>query len=375
MKTPPLTADERKQLRKDCAIVVPGFAFVSAANDFRQVADWCEAQGVEHDVYGEGALIDGFERKIADLLGQAAAVFMPSGIMAQLAALRIWTEAAKLPRFGMHPTSHLALHEEEAHAALLQLHGVPVGDRLRPLRATDLEACRQPLACLLVELPIREAGGQLPSWDELEALKAAARARGLPLHMDGARLWECGPHYGRPYAEIAAGFDSVYVSVYKGLGGLAGAVLAGPEDFIAQARRWRRRMGGTLVHLSPMVASAAMRLDQRLALMPALVERTRSLAAGLPVSACLRANPAQPPTNMFHLYLDAPADAAISLRDQIAAETGCWLFDRARPAEVPGWSLSEIYVGDRLLAADHGRVVEAFAQLDAASRIRGPGSR
>ena len=95
----------------------------------------------------------------------------------------------------------------------------------------------------------------------------------------------------------------------------------------------------------------------------------------MPASAWLRANPAQPPTNRFHLYLHAPADAAIALRDQIAAETGCWLFDRARPAEVPGWSLSEIYVGDRLLAADHARVVAAFAQLDAASRIRGPGSR
>ena len=55
MKTPPLTADERKQLRKDCAIVVLGFAFVSAADDFRQLADWCEAQGVEHDANGDGA--------------------------------------------------------------------------------------------------------------------------------------------------------------------------------------------------------------------------------------------------------------------------------------------------------------------------------
>ena len=362
----PLTTDQRKQLRKDCARIVPGFAFISAADDFRQMAAWCEAQDIEHDVYGEGALVDGFERKLATLLGKAAAVFMPSGIMAQLCALRVWTEAAKLPRFGIHPTSHLALHEEEAHSALLQLHAVPVGDRLRPMLASDLEACRQPLACLLVELPIREAGGQLPSWDELEALKAAARARGLPLHMDGARLWECGPHYDKPYAEIAAGFDSVYVSVYKGIGALAGAVLAGSEDCIAQARRWRRRMGGTLVHLSPLVASAAMRLDQRLALMPALLERTRALAAGLAPLDTLRVNPAVPPTNMFHLYFDAPADTVLALRDDIAAQAGIWLFDRVRPAEVPGWSLCEITVGDRLLAMANAPVIAAFAQLDAA---------
>lgn len=366
----PLTTDQRKQLRKDCDLVVPGFAFVSAADDFRQLADWCEHHGVEHDVYGAGALVDDFERKVAALLGKAAAVFMPSGIMAQLAALRIWAEAAKLPRFGMHATSHLALHEDEAHAALLQLHGVPVGDRLRPILAADLEACRQPLACLLVELPLREAGGPLPTWDELAALKAAARARQLPLHMDGARLWECGPFYGKPYAQIADGFDSVYVSVYKGIGALAGAVLAGDDAFIAQARRWRHRMGGTLVHLSPMVASAAMRFDERLGLMPALVARARWLATALAPFAGLRVNPALPATNLFHLYFDAPADALTELRDQIATRTGCWLFDRVRPAEVPGWSLSELYVGDRLLVADDTRVTQAFAQLDAALRNR-----
>ena len=362
----PLTTLQRKQLRKDCTRIVCGFHAASAADDFRQLADWCAAQGVEHDMYGDGKLVQDFEQKIAALLGQPAAVFMPSGIMAQLCALRIWCETARLPRFGMHPTSHLLHHEEEAHAALLQLHGVPIGDRLRPLLAADLEACTQPLACLQVELPIREAGGQLPSWDELEALKAACQARGLPLHMDGARLWECGPFYGPPYAEIAARFDSVYVSVYKGIGALAGALLAGSEPFIAQARRWRRRLGGTLVHLSPMVASAAMKIDTRLALMPELVQRTQALAAGLAPLSTMRVNPALPPTNMFHLYMAAPPDQVLECRDTIAGQTGCWLFERARPAEVPGWSVSELSCGDRLLATDPGTVLAAFAALDAA---------
>lgn len=364
----PLDANQRKQLRKTCSHIVCGFHAASAADDFRQLADWCAAHEVEHDMYGDGALVQDLERRIATLLGLPAAVFMPSGIMAQLCALRIWAEAAKLPRFGMHPTSHLLHHEEEAHAALMQLHGVPIGGRLRPMLAADLEACAQPLACLQVELPIREAGGQLPSWDELQVLKAACRARGLPLHMDGARLWECGPFYGRPYAEIAAGFDSVYVSVYKGIGALAGALLAGGEDFIAQARRWRRRLGGTLVHLSPLVASAAMKIDARLALMPTLVARTQALAAGLAPLASMRVNPALPPTNMFHLYVDAAPEQLLDARDAVAARTGCWLFDRARPAEVPGWSVSELSFGDRLLASDPTQVLAAFAELDATLR-------
>ncbi|MEP7102146.1 MAG: beta-eliminating lyase-related protein [Burkholderiales bacterium] len=358
------TPEQRRKLREDCELIVPGFAESSAAQEFKAMGDWCERHGVEHDQYGEGKLVEDFEQKIATLLGKPAAVFMPSGIMAQSAAVKIWTETARLPRFGMHPTSHLAAHEEEAWSALLHCHGVPIGDRLRPMLGKDLDASPQPMACVIVELPIREAGGQLPSWDELEALQAAAQARGIRLHMDGARLWESAAFYGKTHAEIAAGFDSVYVSLYKGIGAFAGAMLAGPEDFIAQARLWRRRMGGTLHHLSPMVVSAAMRFDGRLAMMPALHARTLELAAALGV-ACpsLRVNPALPQTNMFHLYFPAPVETVNDARDAIAAQSHCWLFGGVRPAEVPGWSLVEIYIGDRLLQADNARVVPLFAQF------------
>lgn len=362
------TPEQRRQLREDCELIVPGFAEASPAQEFKAMGEWCARHGVEHDHYGEGRLVESFEQKIAALLGKPAAVFMPSGIMAQSAAVKVWTESARLPRFGMHPTSHLAVHEEEAWSALLQCHGVLIGDRLRPMRASDLAASPQPMACLIVELPIREAGGQLPTWDELDALKAAAQARGIRLHMDGARLWESAAYYsntrGKSCAEIVAGFDSVYVSLYKGIGAFAGAALAGPVDFIEQARLWRRRLGGTLHHLSPMVVSAAMRFDERLALMPALYTRTVGFAAGLR-EACptLRVNPAVPQTSMLHLYFPAPAEAVNDARDAIAAQARCWLFGGVRPAEVPGWSSVEITVGDRLLHADNARVVPLFAQL------------
>jgi threonine aldolase len=361
----PYTPEERAALRAACTLIVPGFHVPDAAGEFRQIADWCERHQVRHDTYGQGALVEDFERKIAALLGKPAATFMPSGVMAQLTALRIWTEAARLDRFGLHPTSHLVHHEEQAFSALFALHGVPVGDRLRPMTAADLAAVAQPLACTLVELPIREAGGQLPSWDELEALKAAAQARGIVLHMDGARLWECAAYYAKSYAAIAAGFGSVYVSLYKGIGAFAGAVLAGDEAFVAQARLWRRRLGGTLYHLSPMVAAAAMRLDERLAIMPALYQRTLSLAAALGQRSFLRVNPAVPHTNMLHLYFAAPAEAVAQARDQLAQASGCWLFDGVRSAEVPGWSLTEIYVGDRLLALDDAQLMPWFDQLGA----------
>jgi threonine aldolase len=359
----PLTPEQRQALRRRCTLIVPGFDVPDAAGEFRQLAEWCEHAEVAHDVYGKGELVEGFERKIAALLGKPAAAFMPSGVMAQLTAVRLWTEAARLDRFGLHPTSHLLHHEEQAWSALFDLHAVPIGDRLRPMTAADLDAVAQPLACAIVELPIREAGGQLPTWDELEALKAAARARAVALHMDGARLWESAAFYARTYAEIAAGFDSVYVSLYKGIGSFAGAMLAGDEAFVANARLWRRRLGGTLYHMSPMVAAAAMRFDERLACMPALYQRTLALASALGRRALLRVNPQVPQANMLHLYLAAPADAVAQARDALAQERGCWLFDNVRSADVPGWSVTEIYIGDRLLQVDDAQLMPLFDRL------------
>jgi threonine aldolase len=358
-----LSAEDRQKLRERCATIVGGFRGGSLAEEYDTLADWCRAGAVERDNYGEGALIEDFERRIAGLVGKPAAAFMPSGVMAQLAAVRIWTERARLSRFGLHPTSHLIVHEREAYQALFGLHGAVVGDRLRPMTAPDLAAERSPLGCLIVELPIREAGGQLPTWEDLEALKDACRQRAIPLHMDGARLWESRAFYDRPYAEIADGFASVYVSAYKGLGGIAGAVLAGDEDFVAEARVWRRRMGGTLIHQHPMIASAAMRLDARLAQMDALYARALSLAEALAGVPGLKVNPARPHTNMMHLYFQAPAEALMDRRDAIAERDGVWLIGGAKPAEVPGWCVSELYVGDNLLALDDAEVVAGMRAL------------
>lgn len=192
------------------------------------------------DRYGEGSLINDFERDIATLLGKEAAVFLPSGTMAQQIALRIWAERGRNSTVAFHPTCHLEIHEQKGYELLHGLHGRLVGERSRLITLDDLCKTPGPLAALLLELPQREIGGQLPPWSDLEAQTAWAREQGAAVHMDGARLWESGPFYGRSYAEIAGLFDSVYVSFYKGIGAIAGAALAGPAAFIAEARLWSR---------------------------------------------------------------------------------------------------------------------------------------
>ena len=181
------------------------------------------------------------QSQVAEDLGKEAAVFMPTGVCAQMAALAVHaglplpSRAGLLrPSFLTHPTSHLLLWEENAYSDLLGLTALKAGARSRPLLAADVEFELKRLrsvglapCCILIELPWRELGCHATPWDELLKMRALADRYGVPLHMDGARLLEIAPFYGRPPAEVAALFDSVYISFYKGLGGLSGAMLLG----------------------------------------------------------------------------------------------------------------------------------------------------
>src|SRR5262249_44124887 len=203
---------------------------------------------------------------------------MPGGTMEQQSALPLGRERQGSRAVAFHPTCHLELHEEKGYERLHGLHAKLVGDPNRLITLADLEALREPVAALLLELPQRELGGLLPSWEDLDAQVAWAREREIALHMDGARLWEAQPFYDRSHAEIAALFDSVYVSFYKGLGGMAGAALAGDAALIAEARVWQRRQGGNLVTLHPYVVAAELALDGRLERMPVHAAHARALA-------------------------------------------------------------------------------------------------
>src|SRR5262245_30209291 len=255
------------------------------------------------DRYGAGERIERLESRVAELLGKESAVFMPSGTMAQQIAARIWCDRRGIRTVAFHPTCHLELHEEKGYERLHGLHGKLVGDPNRLITLEDLEGIREPVALLLLELPQRELGGRLPEWDDLVAQADWARRRDVALHLDGARLWEAQPFYDRPHADIAGLFDTVYVSFYKGLGGLAGAALAADAETIAEARVWLRRHGGNLVTMHPYVASAELALDERLDRMPAYAAHARALAAALSTVDGLEVVPDPPQTPMFHLLL------------------------------------------------------------------------
>ncbi|MBC7685788.1 MAG: threonine aldolase, partial [Bdellovibrionales bacterium] len=266
----------------------------------------------------------------------------------------------------LHPTSHIIVHEKSNYQLFGHFNALQVGDRHRVWSTEDLEAIPDRLGAVSLEIPMREIGGQTPAWDQLEAIKAHCKHRNTHLHMDGARLWEAAPAYGRTVADIACGFDSCYVSLYKGIGGLGGAMLAGSRSFIARAAESFRRQGGNVIHRSPYIVAAAMQIDARLAAMPALFRRTQWLYDVLRDYPAIRVNPARAQANMLHLHLPVSRERALAIRNQVAQDQYIWLFGRAANGALPDTSVVEIYVGDNLAGLPDETVRRAFGLLAAA---------
>ena len=322
-----------------------------------------DAAAADWDRYGEDGAVAALESKVAELLGKPAAVMFPSGTMAQQSTLRVWSDRQGSRRIAIPALSHLLHHEEEGPRllngfewALLTSGGVvpTVG---------HLAAIPGRLGAVLLELPLRDAGYLLPSWEELEAFSRACRDRGVPLHLDGARIWESAPHLEHTPEEIAGLADTVYVSFYKGLRGLAGAVVAGPQDVIAEVRLWRSRHGGSLWTMLPYAVSALRGLRVELPRMAEYHERALAMAELLAARG-IRTFPERPQCNAFRLFVEAPGDVvtervvAVMERERLAV-TPRW----GDSDDVPGWSWTEFTVGPATMEWSPDDAVDLLARV------------
>ena len=272
---------------------------------------------VESDMYGQGQIIEDFQQKMANLFGKEAAVFFPSGTMAQQIALRIWCDEKDLGKVAYHPLSHLEIHEQDGLKKLHKIETILLADETRVMELEDIRQMENGVACVLIELPQREIGGQLPSFETLEAISRYCKEHGMKLHLDGARLLEVLPYYQKTAAEICALFDSVYMSFYKGIGGVAGAILAGSEEFTSQAKVWKRRYGGDLISLYPYILSADYYYEKRAHKMAEYYESAKELAAFFNSCEGIRTLPIVPVSNMFHVHFDLEKEAVETILTDI----------------------------------------------------------
>ena len=246
------TLSDLDEVRRRCGRVLSLDVRPDPVRSLRELAAYAERLALPSDHYGAGELAARLEARTCELLGTEAALFLPSGKMAQMVALRILTSRAGCRRVAMHPRAHFEEYEARAYQ---ELHGLtaarwggydalPTGAELSALMA-------EPLGAVTLEMPLRRIGCRLLPWEDLSTVTGLARDAGVALHLDGARLWESQPFYGRPHAQIVGLFDTAYVAFDKGLGALAGGMLAGSAGFVAEARIWQRRAGGRSSGPSP----------------------------------------------------------------------------------------------------------------------------
>jgi threonine aldolase len=335
-------ARRRQTAMRDCDRVLSGVRPRSMREQLGQITS-----GGDLDIlpgfYNDAPMV-ALEERVAELLGAEAAVFFPTGTMAQQVALRFGAELTGRSCVALHPLGHQEVHERHAYAHLTGLRSIPPTSTPRNPTAAEISALPEPVSTVVVELPLRDAGFVLPTWDELVAVAAAARATGARLHIDGARIWESAPFLAHSHAEIAQLADSTYVSFYKTLGGISGAALAGSADLASYSRAWRHRYGGTLFQQWPAALSALAGLDRELPRIPDYVRHARTVAAALASLPGARVFPEPPHTHQFRLWLPFAAAALEDATLNLAAEEKVWFASGWRDTDVPGVAMAEVTV-------------------------------
>jgi threonine aldolase len=329
------------------------------APDAYGLGDWS-------DIYGNGVVAE-VERRVAGLLGTEAAAFFPTGTMAQQVAMRCWAGRTGSSTVAIHPLAHPEVWERDALSVVSGLRTVHPTTEPRPPTAEEVRDLDEPFGALMLELPLRDAGFLLPSWDELTAAVAAARERDAVVHFDGARLWECTPHFERPLAEIAGLADSVYVSFYKSLDGLSGAALAGPKTLIEESAAWRHRYGGQLFQQWPAALAALVGLERELPRLPEYVAHAKVVAAALREALTaaglpwFRVHPEVPHTHQFQVWLPHSAEVLNEAGLRQAEQTRTTLFRVWDEPGPPGIAMTEVTVGAPGLAWSASDVADAVA--------------
>ncbi|HTM22958.1 MAG TPA: GntG family PLP-dependent aldolase, partial [Kofleriaceae bacterium] len=237
---------------------------------------------VGDDVFGEDPTINQLQETVAALIGTEAALFTPSGSMANQIALRVHTHHGDEIIVGRG--AHNWLYESGAAGAISGVQPCLVGDDGR-FTAADVRAAfkpddhhKPPTRLVSIENTHNMGGGLLWDQEQVLGVLGAARELGLATHLDGARLWNAAAAAGRPERELAAGFDTVSVCLSKGLGAPVGSVLATSAERVAQARIWRKRLGGGMRQVGILAAAGLHALDHHVERLAEDHEHARLLA-------------------------------------------------------------------------------------------------
>ena len=313
------------------------------------------AAPVGDDQYGDDPTVNALQERVAALLGKEAALWLPSGTMANQVALRTLTHPGD--DVVVSREAHSVWHETGGSAANAGVQLTEIGARgvftadefLAAIKPRD-HPIYPPTTLVQVENTHNRAGGIVFPQDEAVRICAAARKLSIASYLDGARLWNVAAATGRPLNDLAAPFDLVGVSLSKGLGAPGGSLLAGSRDTVARAVRHRRMMGGAMRQVGILAAAGIFALDNNLVRLVEDHANARLIAARLAQSQRIAIDPATVHTNIlvFGLAPDAP-DATILVAK--ARESGV-LINAFGPRTVRAVTHLDVSCDQCILAAD-----------------------
>jgi len=267
---------------------------------------------VGDDVCGEDPTVNRLERTAADLVGKEAALFVPSGVFGNQCAIAV--HCGPGDEVILSEKAHVVEHEAGSAAALagVQLRTVaPVrapwitADDVRPrlrVHPDDIHEPRTAVVCLENAL----SDGTVMPVDAMAAVRDLAHAHGVPVHLDGARIFNAALALGVEARDIAATCDSVSFCLSKGLGAPVGSLLCGTQAFVDKARRRRKVMGGGMRQVGVLAAPGLIALAEGRARLHEDHRRARLLAEGLAAIPGIRVDLANVVTNMVYVRLDLP---------------------------------------------------------------------
>ena len=316
---------------------------------------------VGDDVLDGDPTVRRLEARVSRMLGKEAALFFPSGTMANQAA--VWVHTMPGTEILLDANAHIINWEMAGAAALagVQIRPVPAGDGRPVASVQDIERTLRPASphapvatLICTENTHNGAGGKVSTLRELEAIRALADTIRLPVHMDGARLWNAHVATGTPLEDFGRTADTVMLSFSKGLGCPVGAILVGDEPVIRRAHMIRKRLGGGMRQSGILAAAALHALDEHLARLADDHAHARALATHLQGAGGARVVP--PDSNI--VMVDLPEGTTSSAVVAAAADEG---------VRVTPWSATRIRAVTHLdvdaEAVDRaGRVVRAVLE-------------
>lgn len=273
---------------------------------------------VGDDQFGEDPTVNLLQERIASLLGKEAALWLPSGTMANQVALRTLTRPGD--DVIVSPECHAVWHETGGSAANSGIQFTAIG-RDGAFAPEEFEAAIKPRGHIIyppttlveIENTHNRAGGIIFPLEDTKAICKIAAEHNIATYMDGARLWNAAVGSGREVAELAQPFDLVSVALSKGLGAPGGSLLAGSKEIIRQATRYRRMFGGAMRQVGIFAAAGLYALDHNMERLAEDHKNTRLIAGRLAISDKIKVDLGTVQTNIliFELTEDAPDAATV----------------------------------------------------------------